>query len=184
MRSTSTRLCRPIMCFAGSTQCSTLAGVIGSCPTRWVILFAACVKGRTSFTPLWALLIATSWQKPERCAFSNVRNGGMLPCASAPEPQQQYIEVWPIPGDVWFTRQLGRRCSNALPNKRVGHEQYGSKTNDRPNGCCDPGRDWKVSKAPTGARKVKRQHASGDAPCAHNVDAGHDARPNRAHSRA
>jgi len=36
-----------------------------------------------------------------------------------------------------------------------GHEQFGCKTNDRSNCCCNPGRDWTVSPTPTGAFEVK-----------------------------
>ena len=66
--------------------------------------FAACVKGRTPFTPLWVLVIATSWQKPERCSFSHERK--MLTSAHAPES----VNSTSRPGlarDVWFTRQAG-----------------------------------------------------------------------------
>jgi hypothetical protein len=79
----------------------------------WVALFAACVKGRRSFTPLWVLLVATSWQKPERCSFSNVRNERDAHQRSrSRERQQQFIEVWPTP------RRLVMRQAGALTIQR------------------------------------------------------------------
>ena len=61
-----------------------LCGPYARRQTRWLTrAFAACVKGRTPFTPLWVLVIATSWQKPERCSLSHERK--MLTSAHAPE---------------------------------------------------------------------------------------------------
>jgi len=57
----------------------------------------------------------------------------MLTSDHALESVNSNSSKYDLPPNVWFTRQAGAVMVQHYGETRVGHEQYGSKTNDRSN---------------------------------------------------